>query len=316
MKILLFILISISYSVFSQINLNDYKRIKIASIILPQSNNTTVEAQSALINKMNQIITSNGLSSELNTTRFIITPNINILNKEILSGSPILYSLKMEITFYIGDAVSGTKFSSAPISVIGIGQSETKAYIQAINKINYNDVSINKALEIGKNKIVEYYTTNCDLIIREAVSKSYTRNFDESIYDLISIPDVCNECYNKALDAITPIYKQKIDYECSINLNKANNIWNSNLSYNGANEAGNYLSKIDPQSSCYTEAKELRNKINNKINEIDKRNWDFKWESEIGLTKDLIKTYRDIGVAWGENQPKTINYSSTNIIWW
>ena len=100
-------------------------------------------------------------------------------------------------------------------------------------------------------------------------------------------------------------------------MNKANNVWNSNISYYGAEEAGNYLSKIDPTSTCYLEAKVLRNNINSKIKEIDKRNWDFKWESEIGVTKDLIKAYRDIGVAWGENQPQTIiNYSSTNILWW
>ena len=306
----------ISVFTFSQQNVKDYQRLKLSPVILPQANLITLEAESALLNKMNQIVSTNGLASELNTSRFIITPNILLLNKEILSGSPILYSLKMEITFYIGDIISGNKFSSAPITVIGIGQSETKAYIQAINKINYSDQNLVNALEKGKSRILDYYTSNCDLIIKDAISKSYTRDFDESISILISIPDVCESCYTKAIDAIKPIYKQKVDYECSVFLNKANNIWNSNISYFGAEQAGNYLSKIDPSSSCFNEAKFLRDNINSKIKEIDQRNWNFKWESEIGITKDIIKAYRDIGVAWGENQPKTINYSSTNIIWW
>ena len=179
MKFFISILIlSVTFFAYCQHNSTDFQRLKISSVILPQANSISSEAQSAFINKMNQIVSSNGLASDINSTRFIITPNVLLISKEILSGSPILYSLKMEVTFYIGDAISGTKFSSAPITVIGIGQSETKAYIQAINKINYNDDNIVKALEKGKIKIIDYYTTNCDLIIKDAISKSYTRNFD------------------------------------------------------------------------------------------------------------------------------------------
>ena len=200
------------------------------------------------------------------------------------------------------------------MEVIGTAASEEKAFIQAFNKIKSNDENLTKAINLGKNKIVEYYAQNCDIIIKQALSMSSNRNYDEAIYNLISIPDASGACYNKAIDAIKPIFKEKIDYECGVNLNKANNAWNSNQSYEGAEQAGSYLSKIDPSASCYKEAQVLRDKINKRIQEIDKREWDYKWESEIGITKDLIQAYRDIGVAYGENQPQTI--TTTNIIWW
>jgi hypothetical protein len=307
--------ICFSSQMFSQANSNDFQRLKLSPIILPQASSIPNEAHSLLINKMNQIVSANGMTSNLNSSRFIITPNVAVLNKEIIGGAPILYSLKLEVTFYIGDAISGSKFSTASVEVIGTGTSENKALIQAFNKIKTDDEKIVKALSIGKSKIIDYYAQNCDIIIRQAASLAYNRNYDEAIFNLISIPDASNTCFNKALDAIKPIFKEKIDYECAVYLNKAENSWNSNQSYSGADEAGKYLSKIDPLSSCYNDAKALRDNINKRIIEIDKREWNYKWESEIGVTKDLIKAYRDIGVAWGENQPETI-LTTYNIIWW
>ena len=305
------------FNSWCQTKSDDISRLKLAPIILPQASSIPSEANSLLIDKMNQIISANGLTANSQNSRFIITPNVAVLNKEILGGAPILYSIKIRTTFYVGDAISGTKFSTAAVESIGTGTSENKAYIQAFNKINVQDKNILNAIDLGKLKIIEYYSTNCDIIIRSATSIAQKRNYDEAIYNLISIPDACGVCYNKAMDAIKPIFKEKIEFECSVAFNKASNAWNSNQSYAGAEEAAVYLSQIDPGASCYVNAQELRNKISKRIQEIDQREWNYKWEKEIGITKDLIKAYRDIGVAWGENQPQTINTTTTyNVLWW
>jgi len=65
---------------------------------------------------------------------------------------------------------------------------------------------------------------------------------------------------------------------------------------------------IDPGSSCYNETKVLAARIAKRILEVDKREWNFIWAKEITLQSEWIKAYRDIGVAWGNGQPKYIIY--------
>jgi hypothetical protein len=93
----------------------------------------------------------------------------------------------------------------------------------------------------------------------------------------------------------------------------------SNISYEGAKNAGIILNKIDPNANCFGGAQKLRDEIKLRISKIDAREWDMRWETEVGLQRDAIKAARDIAVAYAENQPDLIIYSSTsyNLIgWW
>lgn len=87
-------------------------------------------------------------------------------------------------------------------------------------------------------------------------------------------------------------------------------MWNANQSWDGANSAGAILATIDPKAACAGEAKALSEKIAKRILEVDKREWDFKYDKEIGLERDRIQAYRDIGVAWGSHQPQNITYKT------
>jgi hypothetical protein len=65
-------------------------------------------------------------------------------------------ALSMSITFFIGDGVEGTKFSSYTIETKGVGNSDTKAYLSAFKNIRVNDPGYAQFLETGKKKIIEY----------------------------------------------------------------------------------------------------------------------------------------------------------------
>ena len=75
-------------------------------------------------------------------------------------------------------------------------------------------------------------------------------------------------------------------------------------------DAAGILSTIDPYAACFSEAVTLTGEIAKRVKEIDGREWDFKLQKEIGLEKDRIKAWRDVGVAWGTNQPKKVVYKS------
>ena len=267
-------------------------------------------ARKNLENKLTQIITANGMSGDARNSRFIVSANIVVATKDITPTAPPMQAYTLDVTLYLGDGFEGKSFSSYSTTVKGVGDNETKAYNAALKNIKTNDPNYQAFIEKGKTKIIEYYTTQCDVIIKEAKVLAGMNKFDEAIWKLTSVPNICTDCFNKCMTAVAPIFQQKIDFVCKTNVNKATAIWNGNPTAEGAAQAGELLSKIDPKAACFNESKALSDKIGKRMLEIDKREWNFKYESEIGLERDMIKAYRDVGVAYGNGQPQNVTYKS------
>lgn len=319
-KILLSLLMIIGYNAYSQNALgksDDAARITLAAYVPQQIDKMPDAARSILANKLNQIVTQNGMGGAANNERFIITANVNVISKDLTATAPPMTALVLEVTLYIGDGFVGTKFSSTSISVKGVGESETKAYISALKGISPTNSNIQSFVGNGKSKIIEYYNSKCDFIIKEAQTLVSQNNFEEAIFKLTSVPEVCKECYDKCMDAVGPIYQKQIDRECKSKLMEANTAWNAAQDSYGADIAGGILAQIDPNASCYKEALALSNKIAQRIKEIDQRDWKLQLKEQqdnVDIQKATIKTIRDIGVAYGNGQPKTVTYNVRG--WW
>jgi hypothetical protein len=290
--------------------MDDKGRLALAAWVPDQIEGMPTAAKKNLENKLSQIITANGLSGDAMNSRFIITANVTVLTKDLTESAPPMQAYTLNITFYIGDGFEGKSFSSYSTTVKGVGENETKAYNAALKSIKTNDPAYQSFIEKGKTKIIEYYNAQCDVIIKEAKVMAGMNKFDEAIWKLTSVPDVCTECWNKCMAAVAPIFQQKIDFECKTKLTEANNLWNAGQSYDAAQQAGAILATIDPKASCFNEAKALSDKIGKRILEVDKREWNFKYDKEIGLERDMIKAYRDVGVAYGNGQPQNVTYKS------
>lgn len=319
-KILLSLLMIIGYNAYSQNALgksDDAARITLAAYVPQQIDKMPDAARSILANKLNQIVTQNGMGGAANNERFIITANVNVISKDLTATAPPMTALVLEVTLYIGDGFVGTKFSSTSINVKGVGESETKAYISALKGISPTNSNIQSFVGNGKSKIIEYYNSKCDFIIKEVQTLVSQNNFEEAIFKLTSVPEVCKECYDKCMDAVGPIYQKQIDRECKSKLMEANTAWNAAQDSYGADTAGGILAQIDPNASCYKEALALSNKIAQRIKEIDQRDWKLQLKEQqdnVDIQKATIKAIRDIGVAYGNGQPKTVTYNVRG--WW
>ncbi|WP_300569781.1 hypothetical protein [Flavobacterium sp.] len=281
---------------------------------IPAQESMSEQATNMLTNKLGQIISTNGIAKSSYNSRFIITANANVMTKDLLATAPPMTALTLDVTLYIGDGIDGKKFASKSLTLKGVGTNETKAYIDAMKNINQNDAGIQSFVTNGKNKIVEYYKANCSLIIKEAQLLEKQNRFDEAIFMLTSVPAECTDCYNKTMAIIPSMYKKMIDRDCKVKLMEANNLWNATQDYDTAMTVGGILSSIDPASACVGEAKALSAKVGKRVIEIDKREWNLNYEKEVGLQKDLIKAYRDVGVAYGNGQPKSVTYNVVG--WW
>jgi hypothetical protein len=312
-KIILSIVVSFySLLIYSQNNLgksDDAGRVVLNTYIPNQIEGLTESAKTNLSNKLSQIATKAGMGGSASNPRFIITANVVVLTKDITPTAPPMHAYTLEITFYIGDGIEGTKFASTSLNLKGVGETETKAYNSALKNLNVNDKRYQTFIEEGKNKIIEYYNSKCDFIIKQAEMQTTKNDFDSAIATLTAIPEVCKDCYDKAMNAVGPIYKQQIDRQCKLDFAEAKNAWNVSLDATAAEQASVYLAKIDPNSSCYNDAQTFSNTIAKRINELDKREWNFKMkvqQDDVNLQKATIKAARDIGVAYGNNQPKVV----------
>ena len=295
----------------------DLGRIAIASYVSPQIEGLPASAKRMLSNKMSQIATANGLGGNARNARFIITPNVTVLTKDITATAPPMHAFTLEVSLYIGDGIDGTKFSSTSMEIKGVGTNETKAYIAALKQINPKQADVQQFVEEGKVRVVEYYNSRCDFIIKEAQALESQQKFEEAIYKLTGVPEVCKECFNKCMDAVAPIYQKQIDRQCEIQLAKAQNAWNAGQDSRAADEAAGYLANIEPTATCFDKANALSKSIAKRILELDKRECNFKLkqqQDEVDVRKATISAARDVGVAYGNNQPQNVTYNVRG--WW
>ncbi|MBB5394943.1 hypothetical protein [Mucilaginibacter sp. AK015] len=290
---------------------NDRGRVTLAAYIPDQVDELPDAARNMLANKLNQIISQNGFGGE-EGERFIITANVVVVTKNMLSTAPPMTALTLDVNLYIGDGYEGTKFASTSVPVKGVGENLAKAYINAFKNINLNDPNLQAFVDKGKAKIISYYNTHCDVIIKQAQTLASTGRGDEAIYNLTSVPKACVNCYGRAMAAVPAIYKKQIEKDCSTKLNQAKNLWAANQDVNGANAASEVLSQIDPQASCYKDVKVFVAQMAKRVKEIDNREWNFKLQEQKNDVS-IINAARDVAVAYAA-QPRTTVYNVHG--WW
>jgi hypothetical protein len=247
-------------------------RITVTAYIPPQTEALPSGAENMLTNKLNQLLTANGISGSGVNSRFIIAPSIVVTSKDITSTAPAMTAISLDVNLYVGDGFDGKRYASKTVSVKGVGTNETRAYLDAIKNIKPNDPAMQSFLSGAKSKIIDYYNARCTQIINEANALANSQmKFEEAMYKLTSIPEECTECYTKAMAAAGPMFRKKIERDCKVKMVEANNLWNANQDWDTANTVGQLLSSIDPEASCYKDAKALSDKIGKRVLEIDKR---------------------------------------------
>lgn len=318
---ILILLICSSFTLNSQNKLgksDDEARIVLNTFIPETILQEAPSARKLFMTKLSQIATRNGMGGNEASpnNRFIISGDINVLTKDILPTAPPKYSVTIELNLAVGDGVDGTLFASEYIEFKGIGVSEDKAFISAIRKINPRHKMIKEVIVLGKEKIIEYYNSKCDFIQKEAESLAKSRKFDEALLTLNQVPEATKDCYIQSMDLAAEIAENKFEFECKAKIAEARSHWANR----DAKSAAVALSGVNALSSCYPESIIIFKEISGFLDEKDKRERELaheKYKDSQGLENrkldnaaSLIKAARDVGVAYGKNQPRTIRYRS------
>jgi len=309
--LVLFSVPRVSFSQNNQDKFDDLARIALAAFIPKQADGIPSSARQILLNKMLQISLKNGLGASGENPRFCIVPSLNVISKEISPTAPPMVVVNIEITFFIVDAASKTIFSQTSILVKGVGTNKNKAYISGIRNINVKAGQFKNFVETGKQKIIEFYNSQCDIILEHAQALSAQKRYKEALFNLLSVPEVCKECYGKSMDLSSAIYKEYANNKCAENLSAAKAAWASM----DPEKASEFLGKITPDMNCYNEAVHLVNLITKKMIDDGANVWTFKmkkYDNSIEKEKMVIQAQRDVAVAWAN---RTYWSQSPNSYW-
>lgn len=278
-------------------------RVYVAPVQEPFPHNAELQ----ISNKLVQLLNRQGIASMGDNSQFLLTVFAVPQNKEVLGTAPVQYIEQMEMTFYIADQLNQVVYASTSQVVRGIGTTDTKAYMDAIKKININSKEMAEFVRTGKEKIIAYYDHEAERILLEAKTQMCMKQYDAAIYTAMSIPAQC-KAYADAQAVMLDAYQGYVDQSCVENLQQAKMAWAANQNSDGAVEAGQYLSLIYPDAKCYGDAEALYKEIKGKV--LDDWKFEMKmYNDQIALESQRIDAAKQIGVAYGNHQQPT----STNI---
>lgn len=275
---------------------DDLGRIAIAAIV-PDEAGIPGGAQRSLQNRLMQIASLNGLGATENAAQFVMVPMISVISKDITPTAPPKVSLRIDVTLYIVDALTQNIYSQTSIEVRGIGNTDERAYTQAINGINPRQGQFKGFIEKGKEKIIEYYNSKCDVIISSAKALAGQKKYDEALFTLMSVPDVSRECYDKCMQVSMDVYQEFADNQCNEYLSAAKAAW-AGKELSKVEES---LSKITSDMGCFPEAEQLLAQITSAVEAEGGTAWSFKmkkYDDSVDIEKMKIQAGKEVAQSW------------------
>ncbi len=279
-KIIVLFMTLLPMTVFCQTT--DIDRLTIGAV-MPDYENIPVEALQNLETRIQSLVTSQGVADNLSAERFVITARVDVTTKDITQTAPPKVSMKMDVTFIIGDIVEDKIYGTHTMSIAGIGINETKAYITAFQRIKSNNPALQKFVSDSKQKILDFYNGNCPFIISSAEQKASMGQYDEAITQLITVPSVCADCYAQCQTKSLEVYEQrraneqeKLDHAGRELIRQARSAWNVKHDYECAQKALDLLAQVDPDASCVGEADALVSEIDAHLRKKEAAQWEFK----------------------------------------
>lgn len=265
-----------------------------------------------LLNNLSSAVTADGLAAQNEyMTQFVLMPKVNVASKNIITNTQTQVVLNIDISLQVVDGMSGTLYASSIVNVKGVGANETKAYNSAFRSINKKQQQIVVLVKTAKQKILSYYEAEADNIIKKANLLAAKNNYEEAFYLLSMIPSQCSK-FDASISAGLSLWEQYKNYSYNTNFAKAEAIWISGQDYNAAINAGEYLSKILPDSECYGKVRQLYNEIKKKVGDL----WKFEmkqYDTESELKKAKIQAFQAIGVAYGKGQKPRVIIQKTRL---
>ncbi|QNM86287.1 hypothetical protein H9W90_03970 [Polaribacter pectinis] len=306
-KILIIVLYCISISnINSQENQELLNSRIVLSIVMPQNEEKITTSNFVKIkSKIKQIISKNDVAATDYYSDFLIYPSIEIYDEETIdAGLQPITIISGDFTLFVKQASTNNQFGSISVKFKGSGNSRSKAIKNGVSKINSNHNDFQTFLKNVKSKIVNYYQKNCNLYVSEADKLNASKQYEQALLKLLSIPAGVTNCNSKINSRIVQYYRNYSNSVCDKKIVIANGYY-SEKNYS---KSLDILRTIDPESKCKSAALSLMKKIESKIDKEDKQALDITmkiYNDKVSMEKARIASIKEITLAYYKNQPDT-----------
>ncbi len=168
------------------------------NIMIPET--LPLECQTMLHNKMLTMTSVNGIGSVDASPILCIIPTFAELNHDVTATIPAKHEIKYDFNVWVANLASGEVFVSAQQNLLGVGDSDQLALINAMSAISSSDNQWQEMLKTAQDRIIEYYNMNGDRLIKEAEGYLAVNEYSQAMLILNNIPMACSEVYDHALE--------------------------------------------------------------------------------------------------------------------
>jgi hypothetical protein len=280
------------------------------SVIMPENVDGLDASQlSKLETKIIQIVSASGLAATGYNNNFVIYPKFAIYEtNDVEGGMQTITVVTTELSLFIKQVDNNVLFASMSKQLKGSGNNKQTAITNSISKISTNDEDFKTFIASGKQKIIQYYESNCSDIISKSDALVKMQKYEDAMGLLMTVPEEISDCYSKVQDKAIEAFKAYQNQQCAKQMEQANIALAAN-NYNGALDI---LGQIDPSASCFNESQTLMKNAATKVDAEEKKQWDFKmkqYNDDVAMEKQRVNAIKDIAVAYYKSQPTTVNYS-------
>ncbi len=250
---------------FSQ-SVNDIGKISLNVAVPTDIQGLELSQLQRLQNKIEQIVTTNGLATAGVNGKFSISPTFIILESNIVEGGMAKITVsKVEFSLVVKQIDSGVSFSTITRQISGSGKSASLAVTNAISKISTSDPQYKSFIETAKGKIIKYYESNCSTILTKSEGLMLTQDYAQSLALLMSVPAEVN-CYASVQERSMLVYQALQNQKCARQIQLAK----TQMASKKYSDVLDIIAQIDPSASCFAEAQGILNTIENKLTEVEK----------------------------------------------
>lgn len=276
------------------------------TVAMPEHIEGLNEAQkSYLCSKMEQLVVSQGVSSDFSYTQFVLTADVAGMQKEIVPTIPSSVTCQYDVVIKLVDRAGMKTMAVQTVNVRGAGSTEAKAMQNALRLINPQNKNLIDFVKGAKSKILAYYNQHVSQIVFQSRRLANLDKYEEAFNLLASVPECCNQ-YNEVTREIIAIYPKARDKVGEKFLKEARRIWTVDQTGAAAEEACYWLSLIDPKSSAYPGGERLYAEIKGRVKEEVQHEMKV-YDDNVDLIKQQINAAKEIGMAYGKGQQTEIN---------
>ena len=272
------------------------------SIVLPETLEGLDASQlSKIQSKVVQIVTANGLGGSSLSSTFVIYPKFAINDSSVAEGGMEAITLvSCEFSLYIKETENNVLYSSISKTLKGSGKNQQTALNNSINQISTGDAIWKTFIETGKNKIIQYYESKTDDLLKKADGLIKTEKFEDAIALLLTVPEEIPSCYQKVQAKAIEAFKAMKENQGTKLLALAKIAFEKEDFTGGLNQ----IQLIAPSTNAYTEAQNLIKSYKDKLAQILLANAKIEFDKgNFHQSLDLIKKIDPSSASYAEAVP-------------